>query len=103
MRGGMAGVGSRLMAKEPSARPASAADTAALLQAAQRATGRSVTRPVIEGERTAHLPKAALTAPEAVTSVVTPSAAPRGHPSATPSGGPPSTTSRDPSAATVTQ
>ena len=47
----------------------------ALLQAAQqRAACRPVTRPVIEGERTAHLPKAALAAAE--TSVVTPSATP---------------------------
>ena len=66
----------RLMAKEPADRPATAADTAALLQAAQRATGRSVTRPVIEGERTAHLPKAAPAAPEAETSVVTAAATP---------------------------
>ena len=57
--GELAEVVERLMAKEPGDRPASAADTAALLQAVQRATGRSVTRPVIEGARTAHLPKAA--------------------------------------------
>ena len=70
--GELAEVVERLMAKEPGDRPASAADTAALLQAVQRATGRSVTRPVIEGARTAHLPKAAPgSAPEAATSVVT--------------------------------
>ena len=57
--GPLADVVERLMAKEPGDRPASAADTAALLQAAQRATGQPVTRPVIEGVRTAHLPKAA--------------------------------------------
>ena len=57
--GALAEVVERLMAKEPGDRPTSAADTAALLQAVQRATGRSVTRPVIEGARTAHLPKAA--------------------------------------------
>ncbi|HKQ40836.1 MAG TPA: serine/threonine-protein kinase, partial [Pseudonocardia sp.] len=54
--GELAEVVERLMAKEPGERPASAADTGALLQAVQRATGRSVTRPVIEGARTAHLP-----------------------------------------------
>jgi serine/threonine-protein kinase PknK len=75
--GELAEVVERLMAKEPGDRPASAADTASLLQAVQRATGRSVTRPVIEGERTAHLPKAAPgSAPEAATSVVTPAKSP---------------------------
>jgi len=77
--GELAEVVERLMAKEPGDRPASAADTAALLQAVQRATGRSVTRPVIEGARTAHLPKAAPgPAPEAATSVVTAARGPGG-------------------------
>ena len=77
--GELAEVVERLMAKEPGDRPASAADTAALLQAVQRATGRSVTRPVIEGARTAHLPKAAPgSAPEAATSVVTAARGPGG-------------------------
>ena len=44
----------RLMAKDPAERPASAADTATALQAAQRATGQPVTRPVIEGNRSTH-------------------------------------------------
>ena len=44
----------RLMAKDPTERPASAAETAAALQAAQRATGQPVTRPVIEGNRPTH-------------------------------------------------
>jgi hypothetical protein len=44
----------RLMAKDPAGRPGSAAETAAALQAAQRATGQPVTRPVIEGNRQTH-------------------------------------------------
>lgn len=40
----------RLMEKSPSARFASASDAASALQAAQRATGRPVTRAVVEGE-----------------------------------------------------
>jgi serine/threonine-protein kinase PknK len=83
--GAFAEIVKRLMAKEPADRPMTAADTAALLQAAQRATGRSVTRPVIEGERTAHLPKAVPAAPEAATSVVTAAATPSRGSSATPS------------------
>lgn len=80
--GALAEVVERLMAKEPGDRPASAADTAALLQSAQRATGQAVTRPVIEGERTAHLPKAAPAAVDAATSVVSPAKGAAG-PSAT--------------------
>ncbi len=53
--GPVADVVERLMAKEPADRPASAADTASELQAAQRATGQPVTRPVIEGGRPAQL------------------------------------------------
>ena len=41
----------RLMAKDPADRPASAQETATLLQAAQRTLGQPVTRPVIEGSR----------------------------------------------------
>jgi serine/threonine protein kinase len=44
----------RLMAKSPAERYASAADAAVDLQAAQRTTGRPVTRAVIEGERPSH-------------------------------------------------
>ena len=84
----LAAVVERLMAKEPGERPASAADTASLLQAVQRATGRSVTRPVIEGARTAHLPKAA---PGPAPSVVPPAPGSRGRsraPAAGPTGRP---------------
>jgi non-specific serine/threonine protein kinase len=44
----------RLMAKSPAERYASAADAAVDLQAAERTTGRPVTRAVIEGERPSH-------------------------------------------------
>ncbi len=44
----------RLMAKSPAERFPSAADTAVVLQAAQRSAGRPVTRAVIEGERPTH-------------------------------------------------
>ncbi|HEY0815744.1 MAG TPA: serine/threonine-protein kinase [Pseudonocardia sp.] len=47
--GPVADVVERLMAKDPAGRPASALDAAAELQAAQRATGQPVTRPVVEG------------------------------------------------------
>jgi serine/threonine-protein kinase PknK len=50
----MARVVERLMAKSPAERYASAADAAVDLQAAQRTTGRPVTRAVIEGERPSH-------------------------------------------------
>jgi serine/threonine-protein kinase PknK len=44
----------RLMAKSPAERYASAADAAVDMQAAERTTGRPVTRAVIEGERPSH-------------------------------------------------
>ncbi len=87
--GPLAEIVERLMAKEPGDRPASAADTASLLQTAQRATGQPVTRPVIEGARTTHLPVAAPppTPDAAATSTVTTAATPA--PSATPASWPP--------------
>lgn len=53
----------RLMAKSPAERYASAADAAVDLQAAQRTTGRPVTRAVIEGERPSHGDTATYAAP----------------------------------------
>jgi serine/threonine protein kinase len=53
----------RLMAKSPAERYASAADAAVELQAAQRTTGRPVTRAVIEGERPSHGDTATYAAP----------------------------------------
>jgi non-specific serine/threonine protein kinase len=44
----------RMMAKSPAERFSSAADAAVEMQAAQRSTGRPVTRAVIEGERPTH-------------------------------------------------
>ncbi|MCO1655816.1 serine/threonine-protein kinase [Pseudonocardia humida] len=59
----------RMMAKSPAERFPSAADAAVEMQAAQRSTGRPVTRAVIEGERPTHGDTVTWAAPRSVPGV----------------------------------